>query len=107
MSKEIQELTIELELADDLAYELHYDEDEVKIFKKTTEGEEEVDNDGKVINSNLVSELSISSDMTSAEISEKILKVLGNNSFIELDVEVVFADGTEVEFKIEEKEEEE
>lgn len=103
MRKEIQELTIELELADDLAFELHYEEDEVKIYKKTAEGEEEVDNDGKVINSNFMSELSISSDMASAEISEKILKILGNNSFIELDVEVVFADGTEVEFKIEEE----
>lgn len=103
MRKEIQELTIELELADDLAFELHYEEDEVKIYKKTAEGEEEVDNDGKVINSNFMSELSISSDMASAEISEKILKILGNNSFIELDVEVVFTDGTEVEFKIEEE----
>ncbi len=104
MSKEIQELTIELELADDLAFELHYDEEEVKIYKKTADGEEEVNNDGKVFNSSFIDKLTITSDMSEEEISENVLAVLGNDSFIEADIEVVFSDGTEVEFKIETKE---
>ncbi len=107
MSKDIQELTIELELSDDLAFELHFEEDAVNIYKKTPDGEETVDNDGKVFNSKFMEKLQISSDMSEEKISEKVLALLENDSFIEADIEVVFADGTEIEFKIETDEEDE
>ncbi len=100
MSKEIQELTIELEFENEEKYELHYEEEAVKIYKKTDTDEEEVGNDGSVFNARFIEQLAVTSDMTAEKISEKVVAVLGCDSFIEADVEVVFADGTEVEFKI-------
>ncbi|WP_158211752.1 hypothetical protein [Alkalihalobacterium alkalinitrilicum] len=102
MKSELHELTIELELQDETFYELEFDGEvgELTIHKKSSDGEEVVDN-ASVVNANFMDDLSISSDMTEEQLIEKILKALGNDSFIELDVEITFVDGTEVEFKIE------
>lgn len=103
MSKEIEEITIELEFGDDLAYEWHFEEGDVKIYKKAGSCEEEVSNDGKLFNENLMEELMLNSGMNEEEITEHLLRVLGSDSFIEVEVEIVFSDGTEVGFKIEGK----
>ncbi|MEB1806312.1 MAG: hypothetical protein LPK26_03220 [Bacillaceae bacterium] len=103
MKSELHELTIELELQGDIFYELEFDGEvgELTIHKKTDAGEEVVNSSEDFFSPNFMDDLSISSDMSDDELADSIVEALGNNSFIELDVEISFLDGTEVEFKIE------
>ncbi|OIJ18764.1 hypothetical protein BKP45_15895 [Anaerobacillus alkalidiazotrophicus] len=107
MSKDIQELTVELEFENGEKFELHFEEEELTLYKKTDAGDEEINNDGKVFPTDFMDKLSISSDMDAEKISEKVVAALGDDSFIEADIEVVFTDGSEVEFKIEAEEDDE
>ncbi|KMK77322.1 hypothetical protein [Alkalihalobacillus pseudalcaliphilus] len=107
MKREIIEININVELNDDVSVELEFDciNNHMEILK-VTDIEEKITEAEEFFDTSVLT-TSDFSNLSEEEITDAIIAALAKDTFKEVEIEIVFSDGTEVKFKIDGEEDEE